>query len=158
MTIEDDFKAQTCQHLNEWCQISFTSRWICSRWNKRRAKKLEKQVRTWLGWHFTPRTSSVAVCVWSKRSAADLRRLPVSPWSPAGLPLTPAELQGEASDSTGCLAPVAWSSSAGWVAPARPSGRSWRDCSYQTPRTGCGDGHRWLGSGCVIRPDLSECE
>lgn len=98
------------------------------------------------------------MCVWSKRSAADLRCLPVSPWPPAGLPLTPAELPGEAADSTGRSAPTDWSSSARFVAPSKPSGRSWRDCGCQRPRTGCVDGRRGLGSGCVIGPDLSECE
>lgn len=121
-------------------------------------KKPEKQVCAWLRWRFTPRTSSVAACVWSKRSAADLRRLRVSPWPPAGLPLTPVELQGEAADSTGRSASADWSSSARCVAPARPSGRSWRDCGCQTPRTGCIDGRRRLGSGCMIDTDLSECE
>lgn len=148
------FKAQTSEDPKEQCQVYFTT----PEGETKDVQKLEKRVCCWLWWRFTARTSSVVVCVWSKRSAADLRRLPVSPWPPAGLRLKPAELRGEAANSAGRSAPADWSSSAGSVAPARPSGRSWRDCGCQTPHTGCGDGHRGLGFGCAIGPDLSECE
>lgn len=80
---------------------------------------------------FIIQTSSVAVCVWSKRSAADLNCPPVVPTPPAGLWLTSAELWGETVSS----APTNWSSSAGSWDPVRHSARFWTDCGYEKTGT-----------------------
>lgn len=120
----------------------------------------------WVFWNCThwavccsiSQTSSVAVCVWNKRSVEDLNFLPAAPKPAADLRLKPEELRDEAVSSAGCSALTDWSSSAVSEDPVRHWKKSLVDCGCGKSDIDSAAGSEGPGLASVWGSDSSDCD